>query len=182
LLLGGDDARNERDQDQRGGADAHAMSHRELPRTVRPAIGTGVDRPAAEVIREVLPEQVHRLVPSRRILVEGLDQNRVEIAAQTAFSSRPARTRQPGPAAGCRLARLGERHAWSQRRFIANRALDVGGGLRCEAMRPDARQQLIEDRAQRIYVRRRRDRLTADLFRTRIVGGEWSEAWPRDGG
>ena len=122
---------------------------------------------AREVPADVLGQLVHRGVAQLGLLAQRLQDDRVEVAAQTprqaVVVSPPGHRRSaPGSLLTAVLGRSGSR---SQTTRISSSGSPV-----VDAVRLAAREQLVEDDAERVHVGRGRDAAAAHLLGARVLG------------
>ncbi len=146
---------DERQQQQRRGAGAHAVPPEELPGAIRECVAARRDREPLEVPPHVGRERFGRRIPALGRLLQRLEDNPIEIAPQP--SSKVA-----GTDAGA------GRH-W---RLIENRALELAYGPAAHPVRPFSGQQLVQQHTEGVDIRRRVDRFAAQLLRRRVVERE----------
>ena len=82
-----DDTGDQGDEDQDGGSDTRAIAAHELRGTVAEGVLARRHRQAGEVPADVFRELIDRRVAPRRLLVQRLEDDVVEIAGETASES-----------------------------------------------------------------------------------------------
>ena len=153
LPRGDSEACSQRQHDRSGGAHCDPMLDRELAQAIAGGIRSRDHRIAAQIAIEIVGECGCGRVALARLLLERLEHDRVEIAAQVSRCRALARD-----GAGC--AHFARQHVPVRR----ERAL--------ERVRSLAREQLVRDYAERVHVALGRDRAARDLFRRRVLGRE----------
>ena len=137
----------------------------ELANPVAQGRGPGEDRVALEVALEILGHRVHGRVPLVGLFLERLEDDGVEIAAQQA----------PHRGIGGHVAR-------PTRIDAQDRLVEREPRAAREAVRALAREQLVEEDAERVHVGGDAERLTGQLFRRGVVGREGTAGHRRDRG
>ena len=137
--------------------DGDAMATDELAESVARAVGSRMDRLAAAIPLDILRQCGRRLVSPPLFLLQGGQDDEIEIAAQ-----------RPAPL-GRGLGR------WPRRRIDADDALDLRWRPPAKGVRPLAGEQPVQQDAERVHVGRRAHRLATNLLGRRELGGHRAE-------
>ena len=141
--------------DERGGP----VAERRRPR---------LDGEPVEVTADVAGERLGRRVPAFGLGPERLEHDPVEVASETPRQPSRRRPSRRSDLVGRGRGRLACRFG-PRLRSASGRARPVGGA---RIAGPAARQQLVEQDAQPVHVRRGRDVPPLDLLRSRVLGRE----------
>ena len=160
------DAGDERGQDHRTGGHRQAVAADEFARPVTRAVGLRGDRATVEKAHQVVAQGGGRGVAARRLAVQGLEGDRVEVAGEA--------RREAAHNLALRLALVGTRrdHRRTLEGFGIHRAHQRGERPPSAVERRPSGQQLEEERPHRVDVGGGRHRLAEDLFRRSVGGGE----------
>ena len=153
----GAEADHQREHHRRRGAREGAVALHELAQAVGRRPLARLHGLPGEVAREVVGQGLGRGVALGRLRAQGLQADRVQVAAQVAAG---------GGRAGAGRAAAGGRRAHARRGAIRERVEPPRGqrGVRAGVVRTRARQQFVEQHAERVHVRRRRNRVARDLL------------------
>ncbi len=183
----------QRSQDQRAHGHRGDVPARETACPIRGRVGTRAHGPALDVAAQVVGQRLGRRVTPLRFLVQRLEHDGVEVAAQparetTCVGVRTRRALGHGPRRGVRRARrrarqrggcrgatgaeaeTPQRAAGRQRLLVAHHARQFVRRARAQAMRGQASEQLVQKRAERVDVAGRRHRQAAHLLGTGVLG------------
>ncbi len=166
---------DERQRDESGRDDGDAVPAGELACPVPARVGACLDRAAVEVALQIVGQRSRRGITALGGAIEGARQDGLEIAGET-----PAEMRAlaGGQSEAGELVRRERAHDAGEPRQALVR--DLGGERRGRGgrawMRTPAGEQLVQHDAERIDIRRRRDRFAENLFRRRVGGSERPQA------
>ena len=162
----GREAADQAEDDQGDRRHRSAVASHELPRSVEERVLPREHRPSVEVALHVLGQLVDRAVAPLRLLPQGLEDDGVEVARESA--SEPIRV-GAGADGGARSRRL----------FVANDPRDLLRAARVELVGPPLGEELVEEDAEGIDVRRRRHRAARNLLGARVLRSHEGHARPR---
>ena len=157
------------------------MTPHELARPVPDGIAPGGNRQTALIPADVVDEGPCRRIPARRVFLQRLHDDRVEIAPQLASQATSVGPACPGNrlrrdvAVRARLAASNDRRGTRDVTF-GDRALDLSGRHPGQLVRSTPRQELVGERSQGVHIGRRRHGLTANLLGRGVLGRHRSAA------
>ena len=150
------------------------MTRRELPEAVADRCRASGNRHSTQVPLQVVHELPCPGIAPGRLLLQGLEDDGVQVAVQGAGQRPPVRCSNSGRGFRHLPRRLGGL-------VLANRALDLEGRPILGAVGPLTRKELVEENTQLVDVGGGRDLLSADLLRGGVRGGEEPATRPRGG-
>ena len=159
------EARDEGGEGQRDGRDSGPMPAHEFADAVGERVGPRLDAQSVPVSAQVFGEGAGARVAALGLAPQSLQHDRVEVILEKrrqllALALRESRR------AGVR-ARRGPARPFD--RLVLHRRGQAGRRGGVARVRQRARQELVEEHAQRVHVRRRRDRLAQDLLGSGVV-------------
>ena len=179
-------SRDERREHESGRRDANRVTPHELAGTVPHGVPAGGDRATVAVPAHVLHEGSGGRVAARRVLLERLHHDGVEIApelsAQASRLSPPRLRNRTGPSDDRPATVPGHHRRRPHDIALDDRTLDLGRRPALQLVWPSAGQELIGQRPERVDVRRGRHRLAAHLLWRRVLRRHRPAAEPRQRG
>ena len=161
------------------------ISPQEFGGVISPVALAGANRLAHEVPAQIVRQSFDRRVAPIRFLAHGHRDDRIQVAAQAGAQALRRESAPIRDAAAIKIAlalQLGDDDLTGTSRIVhANGPLQLQLAIAQQAIRRAARQRLVEQYAERIDVRRGRDRASEDLLGRGVLRREYAFLQSGDG-